>query len=662
MRASLALAILIAAVVLSSSAAAEPLELPSPAPFEELADGLRLPATSPYWTCAPRGDLCSEVAIELPGSTVILEGVIRDASGLHAKMVHLVWNDGELLGLRDLLLSSEEEFLILEASSGHLVSTDEELRFEAVRVQYQENRVRELFLSELSWLDETGLVATAVRAELRDGVWHLEGFELHGPGPRTARAGPGQIPRGWLPPTVEAGDAGVYAEGLVHLGDPALSLGASADTALTGGLFLAHWSQPTGLCAREPCGHYPLRLQGRINPDGWEVELQGEAFTDGRARHGALDLDGVAHSGGSGPPPITDRLRRQGLFHETSRQRAGLSLSGVNRELTVSALTIADTRALQVRSLFEEARTEVRVHYGTRLQLDEQTSASIAIGHGEVLEGPPARETRVRAAGERILGSLNRAYLRPALQGELVFQAQHGDDGTTSDSFADIDALLEGGLGLTGAPGGLSHRLRPRLVLGRRLVGELGPRNLAGAGVHQTFQGPRGASLSLPVEAVLRDDGRLANWRPALRGQAVADMGPLLLHSQVTCDGLCDEVRLLTMAQVSWTATIRTIHVGRWQSAEWIPIPLFDDARSSLLERTQDQTGGLHLQGVRVSRGQYFGEASLHGSLEDPLRGAEVAVGYYSPRVGWGVEARSAAEPAEGQWAVLVGIRTSPGP
>lgn len=700
-------------VVPSTGTAATSLSLPSSHPFSILVDLVAESAAEPHWQCAPAAESrCDCVDFYGEDAQLALSNLASTAEGLQADKLHLSWQNGHLTATdvrielkasattvsfheSDWMLGGAEEIL-LSTGPGKLVREGD--NWEAVFEQPQ-------WQSKVAFPDAGASCDAAVwevdnsrgidrgsaaRAMLVDGQWTVEEFRLGGrlPSPPQRSSLTSRPQPGFLPPAVRIYPDGGRLSAAYWFGETPLTVESHVESTGAAGLGVGVWSA-SPFCGTEPCPRRSLNLDAFADADGVAaLVVGGEGALGTPGRHVSASLDGIEWNHADFRPGAATRLERSALFRDWSMQRAGISLSGEHHDLMMDATAVSDD--VQGWALGDDSlwAAEVWTRYGTQLRLGRAGRADLRLQHGEFGgdEAARVRTSRTVLRLDRLVGSTGRVFLRPTVRGDMTLGVSDAAEGATAGTRTRLETHLEGGMALRGTPGGRTHILSPRGVVGRHIqladalpdaIGAVGAvhsggpttYNFVGTQLDQHLIGDE-HRLRFPAAVVFVDDGAGQHWQ--MISDVTVEYTPVggrtvVVGADGQCVGRCERGGVRGRLHLTWTEQVETVQVVGWgmnhrvDGPSWIRRVRSGDGHRWNGVHPGDGSSIVHASSIRARWNHWRGQLGVVGDLQSPSQlGAEMIAEHHWSEVGWGIGLRMAALPAQSRWAATLGISSSP--
>lgn len=702
------------------------LSLPAPDLFAAAGEATDTPLHAPGWTCSPPETTRCDCVPFVRGDFSVFLLEIDEASddALRADEVVVVGPDSVLVA-DHLTATGDGRQTSVSLGPGIWVRDGEsslQLRFASATFELDGKQLTSSSLRHLRWesaatrpvavescddiaelsaaVSEDGAAldrwATATGATRVDDRWSVSGLDLAGiPSPGLPSSIPADEPlNGFLPPAIFVSSQGARLTGSYHLADPAVSLRAHIDSAPVAGAGIGRWSR-SPLCSRDLCRARPLYFDLYAGPEGFDTAHIGGQFGAGDPRHHVTaSTDGLSAGASDYDPGQLERLSHDAFFRQWSMHRTGASFGGPNHDLFVgAALAHQGSGSFDVTDRFAST-TRLWVDYGTRLTIGNASHADLRVQHAEfdIGDDEAGRLTRLSLGVDRTLGSPNRAFLRPALRGEMITEVADTSEGAEAGSRGQFDALIDGGLAIRGQLASLDHVITPRAFIGRRLFAEdalparlpptragrkalypPGPFHFAGVALDQHLRSSHGRRLRFPLSTVAVDDGRGSDWiidsRATVEYTSSDSASPVVVGLDTRCVDGCDASGIQARLQLSWTDAVETVHVaGRGVALH--PAALSLDRRirtgaSRWHTPTPDPFAGgganFFSSSLRGQSSHWDAELRLLGELRSPSEGGlALTVERFWPQLGWGVALQTAAMGHDSQWVTMLGLRNSP--
>lgn len=697
------------------------LPLPDQRLFESLGATLEQPVSDLRWQCSPDGDRhCGCVEFNTPRGHLLLADVSRDAESFSAGRFAVSSGPALLTGT-SLQARNRDGVLTVGWERARLTfaNRDDVVDHGRGDLQYQDREVT-VELAQLDWgsasddallsiescdelrgldleADTTGRRATATGAESHDDRWSVRDLEISGPMDLavTDELEANRPAAGWLPPSIRVAPSQARLTASYHLGEPPLAVRAHATTRGAGTGLAWRSTSPTCETDRTDCRHQPLALDVYADPShSPSVHLGGQFAVGSPQHHFSAEADGLGVGLHHYDPAGLEQLEHNRSFRHWGRQRAGASMAGDRHDLTLdTALYHRGRGGFEIGDEYPVSR-QLRVRYGTEIEVSERASAEFRAGHREfgVPEMAGGRISSTTVRWERPWGSMGRLYLRPALRGEASAAVVDSPDGAVAGSETNLDALLDGGLAIRGRFDGLTHRLAPRAFAGRRISGttemppwideaglaetvpvEEGGFNMAGLNVDQRLVAADRIAVELPAGVAVVDDGRGRHWRSV--GHASLAVAPVTEGRswRVGADGICiddcERWGLQMRLDLDWSRHLKSTHLVGRGMAHRPGSPLVERRiRTGFADRfapfgADRQTADRRLH-ASMLRGDWTDWRARFRWFGDPTTpsetAAQIGAGRFWSHLGWEISADLAVVPDRREWTAMIGLRNSP--
>ena len=700
----------------ASVKAADSLPLPANQQFELLIDALDEALTDPHWQCAAgRDERCDCLEFNVRDGRVLIGDVTHQPGHFQASRVtvssaevnwqatdlEIIASDGDYITtFSDAIWWSDADTAVsVKAKSGKFSTGAAGIHIDLQGlVWHRQSIVGDspescMTLAELSSSSsDAPAVASAVRAEFAEGQWSVDEFRPGGLArPRlSSNRVVDRSPAGLLPPSVRFDDSGARATAGFYVGGLPLSINAHADTDAGGGLGIAYWSR-TPFCAGQKCRPDPLEIQAFSTSDGPSaVHVGGATLVGNPQRHLSASLDGIERSTTDTPISEMTRLERGAFFRDWSSQQVGIAASSARHDLVLSAAAFSSGGHGLEPGSTEDWKVGVGSRYGTHLDLGTAGRADFRLQHRE-FEGSALESGRISQASlrvDRLVGSTQRIYMRPALRGQMTMGVVDHSTGSVAGSRSEIDVLIDGGLAFQGRIGRFDHRVSPQLFAGRHiitddalpadfsdlLVAETGQSfHFTGATLEQRLELSDGVQLRFPVGVAVVDDGRGNDWSALAHGSlefaSTRSPRPILVGVDGRCADGCADVGLMTRMHLGLTEKVAIVQTVGRGGALRSGAPFLDrairagvtDGLASTLIGPDDAEPIVHTTRVRGNYERWRGEFGAFGDARHlDETGAELMVEQFWRELGWGVGVRVAALPHQRRWAASLGFSNLP--
>ncbi|MFW5966347.1 MAG: hypothetical protein ACOCV2_02460 [Persicimonas sp.] len=392
---------------------------------------------------------------------------------LYAERWRVTEGDDELHRVEELSAESRDAELLLTAASLELHPGDGQMRYG--ELAWYENRTSSKEgrgCEQPHTLPEGEPSASARSAALRGDDYRIEGFRfqklpVHPPDYEASEPGP---VGGFLPPSVAAG-AGTLEATATYLIAP-LRSGPQARVApgdwYGGGVaiadHLADDDQRPVFERETPTLDASLRYSQESNAiHGAAV---GGATWGTPYRHVSADVEAV----GEEQFWRTGRLERDASFRPWRFSRVGTAASGGRHSFGARLLRPVTLEPGTTST--NDAVTGGTLRAATSSNISPDTAAHLHARHAMLVEGDAGRHaSRIGADVEQMVGSRERAYLRPALRGWFASGGASREGDRDWATVAQILASMDAGLGIEGRFDKVTHRIEPTAILAREVAG-----------------------------------------------------------------------------------------------------------------------------------------------------------------------------------------------